>query len=156
MRIVVTSASGANGNGQGALLAFDPNGQSLGTFAPGAAIVDPRGLHLHPDAEHLYVNNGDDRILLVDERGGLVASTAPIERLNPGGGVIGPDGRYCVGSRGLRTILAFSASLSGPAMPLVPRHRGMERLGARSARGEAGQWRGSAAGWIERPSVFVE
>jgi hypothetical protein len=39
---------------------------------------------------------------------------------------------------------------------LVPRHRGMERLGARSARGEAGQWRGSAAGWIERPSVFVE
>jgi sugar lactone lactonase YvrE len=120
MRIVVTSASGANGNGQGALLAFDPNGQSLGTFAPGPAIVDPRGLHLHPDAEHLYVNNGDDRILLVDERGGLVASTAPIERLNPGGGVIGPDGRYCVGSRSLRTILAFPASLSGPAVPLMP------------------------------------
>ncbi len=66
------------------------------------------------------MNNGDDRILLVDERGGLVASTVPIERLNPGGGVIGPDGRYCVGSRSLRTILAFPASLSGPAVPLVP------------------------------------
>jgi DNA-binding beta-propeller fold protein YncE len=120
MRIVVTSASGANGNGRGDLLAFDLNGQSLGTFAPGAAIVDPRGLHVHPDGKHLYVNNGDDRILLVDERGGLVASTPPIERLNPGGGVVGPDGRYCVGSRSLRTILAFPASLGGPAVPLWP------------------------------------
>jgi DNA-binding beta-propeller fold protein YncE len=120
MRIVVTSASGANGDGQGDLLAFDLNGHSLGAFAPDAAIVDPRGLHVHPDGKHLYVNNGDDRILLLDERGGLVASTVPIERLNPGGGVVGPDGRYCVGSRALRTILALSASLSGPAVPLLP------------------------------------
>jgi DNA-binding beta-propeller fold protein YncE len=120
MRIVVTSASGANGDGRGGLLAFDVNGQSFGTFASGAAIVDPRGLHVHPDGKHLYVNNGDDRILLVDEGGGRVASTVPVERLNAGGGVIGPDGRYCVGSRSLGTILAFSASLSGPAVPLLP------------------------------------
>jgi sugar lactone lactonase YvrE len=58
MRIVVTSASGANGNGRGTLLAFDLNGHSLGPFAPDAGIVDPRGLHLHPDGRHLYVNNG--------------------------------------------------------------------------------------------------
>jgi hypothetical protein len=147
MRIVVTSASGANGDGQGDLLAFDLSGLSLGAFAPDAAIVDPRGLQVHPDGKHLYVNNGDDRILLLDERGGLVASTVPIERLNPGGGVIGPDGRYCVGSRGLRTILAFSASLSGPAMPLVRlagssfRDRGLMemKVGSRGLR-ECGAW----------------
>ena len=120
MRIVVTSASGANGNGRGTLLAFDLNGHSLGVFAPDAGIIDPRGLHLHPDGSHLYVNNGDDRILLLDERGAVVAATAPIKGLNPGGGFIGPDGHYCVGSRTLRTILAFSADLSGPGVPLLP------------------------------------
>jgi DNA-binding beta-propeller fold protein YncE len=120
MRIVITSASGANGNGRGTLLAFDLNGSSLGPFARDAGIVDPRGLHLHPDGSHLYVNNGDDRILLLDERGALVASTTPIKGLNPGGGFMSPDGRYCVGSRTLRTILAFSADLSGPPILLLP------------------------------------
>jgi DNA-binding beta-propeller fold protein YncE len=120
MQIVVTSASGANGNGRGTLLAFDSNGHSLGPFAPDAGIVDPRGLHVHPDGRHLYVNNGDDRVLLLDERGAVVASTAPMERLNPGGGVISPDGRYCVTARTLRTIVAFTADLSGPGVPLVP------------------------------------
>lgn len=120
MRIVVTSASGANGNGLGTLLAFDLNGHSLGPFAPDAGIVDPRGLHVHPDGRHLYVNNGDDRVLLLDERGAVVASTAPIERLNPGGGVISPDGRYCVTARTWRTIVAFPADLSGPGVTLLP------------------------------------
>ncbi len=120
MRIVVTSASGANGSGQGTLLAFDLNGHALGPFAPDAGIIDPRGLHLHPDGRHLYVNNGDDRVLLLDERGAVVASTAPMERLNPGGGVISPDGRYCVTARTSRTIVAFSADLSGPGVPLLP------------------------------------
>ena len=120
MQIVVTSAGGANGNGRGTLLAFDLNGHLLGPFAPDAGIVDPRGLHVHPDGRHLYVNNGDDRVLLLDERGAVVASTAPMERLNPGGGVISPDGRYCVTARTLRTIVAFAADLSGPGVPLVP------------------------------------
>jgi DNA-binding beta-propeller fold protein YncE len=120
VRIVVTSAGGANGSGQGILLAFDANGHSLGPFAPDAGIVDPRGLHLHPDGRHLYVNNGDNRVLLLDERGTVVASSVPIERLNPGGAVISPDGRYCVTSRTLRTIIAFAADLNGPGVPLVP------------------------------------
>ena len=120
MRIVVTSASGANGNGRGTLLAFDLNGRSLGPFAPDAGILDPRGLHLHPDGRHLYVNNGDDRVLLLDERGAVVAATAQIKGLNPGGGFMSPDGHYCVGSRTLRTIVAFSPDLSGPAVPLLP------------------------------------
>lgn len=120
MRIVVTSASGANGNGRGTLLGFDLEGHPLGPFAPDAGIVDPRGLHLHPDGRHLYLNNGDDRVLLLDERGAVVAATAPIERLNPGGGVVGPDGRYCVTARTRRTIVAFSADLRGSAVPLLP------------------------------------
>ncbi len=120
MKIVVTSASGANGSGRGTLLSFDLSGRCLGPFAPDAGIVDPRGLHVHADGRHLYVNNGDDRVLLLNERGAVVASTPPIERLNPGGGVISPDGRYCVGSRTLRTVLAFSADLSGPGVPLLP------------------------------------
>jgi hypothetical protein len=125
MRIVVTSAGHANGNGWGMLLAFDLNGSSLGPlgpFAPDAGIVDPRGLHLHADGAHLYVNNGDDRVLLLDERGGVAASTTPIKGLDPGGGFISPDGRYCVGSRTLRTIFAFPADLSGPPAPLLPTH----------------------------------
>jgi DNA-binding beta-propeller fold protein YncE len=77
-------------------------------------------LHLHPDGKHLYVNNGDDRVLLLDERGEVVASTAPMDRLNPGGGAISPDGRYCVTSRTLRTVVAFAGDLSGPGVPLVP------------------------------------
>lgn len=120
MRLVVTSASGANGSGQGTLLAFDVDGSPLGPFAPGAGIVDPRGLHVHPDGRHLYVNDGNDRVLLLDERGRVVARTARIERLNPGGGVVAPDGRYCVGSRTLRTVFAFSADLAGPPEPLIP------------------------------------
>jgi DNA-binding beta-propeller fold protein YncE len=118
--MVVTSASGANGTGRGTLLAFDLSGHSLGPFAPDAGIVDPRGLHLHPDGRHLYVNNGDDRVLLLDERGAVVASTARIERLNPGGAAISPDGRYCVTARTSRTIVAFAADLSGPGVPLLP------------------------------------
>jgi DNA-binding beta-propeller fold protein YncE len=120
VRIVVTSAGGANGSGQGTLLAFDRNGQSLGPFAPDAGIIDPRGLHLHPDGRHLYVNNGDDRVLLLDERGAVVASTAPMERLNPGGGAISPDGHYCVTARTLRTVVEFAGDLSGPGVRLVP------------------------------------
>lgn len=120
MRIIVTSAGGANGNGEGTLLAFDLNGRPLGPFAPNAGIVDPRGLHMHPDRRHLYVANGDDRVLLLDGRGAVVASTAPMERLNPGGVVISPDGRCCVTARTLRTIVAFSGDLTGPGVPLLP------------------------------------
>jgi WD40 repeat protein len=39
---------------------------------------------------------------------------------DPGGGVFGPDGRYYVGSRRLRTIIAMPARLDGPAIPYLP------------------------------------
>jgi len=42
MLLLVTSASGANGNG--ALLAFDYDGKPLGAFSEDNRVVDPRGL----------------------------------------------------------------------------------------------------------------
>ena len=44
MPLVVTSASGVNGDGYGALLAFDIDGSPRGVFSDDARIVDPRGL----------------------------------------------------------------------------------------------------------------
>ncbi len=43
MPLLVTSAFGANGNGHGALLAFDRDGRPLGVFSKDSRIVDPRG-----------------------------------------------------------------------------------------------------------------
>jgi hypothetical protein len=118
--MLVTSASGAEGNGRGTLLAFDPLGVALGPWATKVPIVDPRGLCVRPDGRGLYVNNGDDRLLLLDDGGAAVAATPAIPGLNPGGGVVAADGRYCVGSRTMRTILAFPADLRAAGMPLVP------------------------------------
>jgi hypothetical protein len=44
MIILVTSASGINGNGYGALLAFKRDGTLIGPFNDDSRIVDPRGL----------------------------------------------------------------------------------------------------------------
>ena len=48
MPLLVTSASGANGNGYGSLLAFDWDGKPLGAFSNDKRIVDPRGLAVEP------------------------------------------------------------------------------------------------------------
>jgi hypothetical protein len=77
---------------------------------------------VHPGGRHLYVNSGDDRVLLLDTLGTITAATPPIPDLNPGGGVMAPDGRYCVGSRTMRTVLAFPSELRGSATPLFPRN----------------------------------
>ena len=42
MPLLVTSAFGANGDGYGALLAFDRNGAPLGVFCNDPRIADPR------------------------------------------------------------------------------------------------------------------
>jgi hypothetical protein len=44
MPLLVTSASGASGNGFGALLAFESDGRLCGTFINDGRIADPRGL----------------------------------------------------------------------------------------------------------------
>jgi DNA-binding beta-propeller fold protein YncE len=129
MPLLVTSASGVNGNGYGALLAFDRNGAPLGVFCNDERIADPRGLVAHQHEGLLYLNSGQDRVLALDTGGTVVRDTGPIEGLNPGGGNFGPDGRYYVGLRNARTVTAFPRTLDAPsehflAPGIVPFPRG--------------------------------
>jgi len=55
MRIVVTSASGANGDGYGALLCFSADGERAGPFSQDRQITDPRGLSLSPAVDPVCV-----------------------------------------------------------------------------------------------------
>jgi len=129
MPLLVTSASGVNGDGYGALLAFDRHGAPLGVFCNDERIADPRGLVVHQHEGLLYLNSGQDRVLALDAAGTVVRDTGPIEGLNPGGGNFGPDGRYYVGLRSARTITAFPRTLDAPgahflAPGIVPFPRG--------------------------------
>jgi DNA-binding beta-propeller fold protein YncE len=129
MPLLVTSASGVNGDGYGALLAFDRNGAPLGVFCIDERIADPRGLVAHQHEGLLYLNSGQDRVLALDTGGIVVRDTGPIEGLNPGGGNFGPDGRYYVGLRTARTVTAFPRTLDAPseyflAPGIVPFPRG--------------------------------
>ncbi len=120
MALLVTSASGANGNGFGALLAFELDGRFLGTFIEDDRIADPRGLAIDPKENLLFLNSGADRVLAISSQGRVVRDTGRIEGLNPGGGSFGPDGRYFVGLRSARTIIGLSANLGTPPEHLLP------------------------------------
>jgi hypothetical protein len=120
MPLLVTSASGASGNGFGALLAFESDGRFRGTFIEDDRIKDPRGLAVDPKENLLFLNSGADRLLAISPDGRIVRDTGHTEGLNPGGGNFGPDGRYFVGSRRARTIVAFSSSLDAIAENLLP------------------------------------
>ena len=71
--LLVTSASGANGNGYGALLAFDHDGEPLGPFSDDDRIVDPRGLAPEPEPGLLFLNSVD-RVLALDQAGKVMIS----------------------------------------------------------------------------------
>jgi hypothetical protein len=120
MPLLVTSAAGANGDGCGALLAFDEDGRPLGTFSDDARIADPRGLATDENGGAIFVNSGADRVVALDRAGHIVRDTGLIEGLNPGGGNFGPDGRYYVGSRSARTIIALPATLDGAGEHMLP------------------------------------
>lgn len=120
MPLLVTSATGANGNGYGALLAFDSDGRPLGAFSTDSRIADPRGLAVDRKAGLLFLNSGSDRVLALNRDGRVVRDSGPIAGLNPGGGNFGPDGRYYVGLRGARSIMAFPAGLRGAAERILP------------------------------------
>jgi hypothetical protein len=113
MRILVTSASGANGNGYGAILGFGPGGELTGPFSSDARIADPRGVSLDPSGALVYLNSGDDRILALGLHGNVMRDSGRIPGLDPGGGEFAPDGRYCVTMRRQRAILAMPATLDG-------------------------------------------
>jgi len=119
MLILVTSASGCNGNGYGALLAFKRDGTLIGPFNDDSRIVDPRGLVVDQKEGLLFLNSAD-RVLALDPNATIVRDTGPIAGLNPGGGIFGPDGRYYVGLRSARTIMAFPVLLDAPGEHFVP------------------------------------
>ncbi|MGC2783807.1 MAG: hypothetical protein WA397_08225, partial [Roseiarcus sp.] len=64
----------------------------------------PAGRNAEPDL--LFLNSAD-RVLALDQAGKVVRDTGVIAGLNPGGGTFGPDGRYYVGLRDARTVLAL-------------------------------------------------
>jgi DNA-binding beta-propeller fold protein YncE len=120
MRILVTSASGANGNGYGAILGFGLEGDLTRPFTSDPRIVDPRGLTIDPSGALLYVNSGDDRVLALDLQGHVVRDSGPIPGLDPGGAEFGPDGRYYLTVRRQRTIRAMPAALDGEGELFLP------------------------------------
>jgi DNA-binding beta-propeller fold protein YncE len=120
MLILVTSASGINGDGYGALLAFKRDGTLIGPFNDDSRICDPRGLVVDQKEGLLFLNSGADRVLALDPNGTIVRDTGPIAGLNPGGGIFGPDGRYYVGLRSARTVMAFSVLLDAPGAYFLP------------------------------------
>jgi DNA-binding beta-propeller fold protein YncE len=120
MPLLVTSASGANGDGLGGLLAFDSEGGFLGVFSKDSRIADPRGLAVNRNGRFLLLNSGSDRVLALDSGGTVVRDTGQIEKLNPGGGIFGPDGRYYVGSRSKRTVIVFRSQLDAAGELFLP------------------------------------
>jgi len=121
MPLLVTSASGTNGNGLGTLLAFELDGTLGGVYLEDDRIADPRGLAVDPKDNLLFLNSGADRVLAISSDGRVVRDSGRIEGLNPGGGNFGQDGRYYVGSRSTRTIVAFSTSLDAAPEHVLPR-----------------------------------
>jgi DNA-binding beta-propeller fold protein YncE len=120
MSLLVTSASAANGDGFGALLAFDSEGGFLGVFSKDSRITDPRGLAVNRNERVLLLNSGTDRVLGLDSGGTVVRDTGQIEKLNPGGGIFGSDGRYYVGSRTKRTVIVFRSQLDTAGELFLP------------------------------------
>jgi DNA-binding beta-propeller fold protein YncE len=120
MRILVTSASGTNGDGYGAVLGFGPDGEPAGPFSRDPRITDPRGMSLDPSGALVYLNSGDDRVLALDLHGNVVRDSGPLPGLDPGGGEFGPDGRYYVTMRRRGTIGVLPATLAEKAGCLLP------------------------------------
>jgi DNA-binding beta-propeller fold protein YncE len=120
MPLLVTSAAGPNGDGYGALLAFGRDGRLLGNFTDDGRIADPRGLTVLRAEGLLLLNSGSDRVLALDPNGAVVRDSGAVEGLNPGGGNLDPDGRYYVGSRSARTVVAFSIALDARAERYLP------------------------------------
>src|SRR5580698_6767508 len=119
-RILVTSASDANGDGYGTLLGFSAEGELAGPFSDDLRISDPRGMSLGPAGDLVYVTSGDDRVLALGTNGRVMLDSGRMEGLDGGGGAFAPDGRYCVTLRRRGTILALPPRLDAGGEPLLP------------------------------------
>ncbi len=116
----MTSASGANGDGYGALLSFSAGGVLAGPFSDDPRISDPRGLSLSPAGDLVYVTSGDDRVLALGKNGQVTLDSGRKEGLDGGGGAFAPDGRYCVTLRRRGTVLALPPRLDAGGEQLLP------------------------------------
>ena len=67
----------------------------------------------------LFLNSAE-RVLALDPAGKVARDTGVVAGLNPGGGVFGPDGRYYVGLRGARTVLALAPDLESRGEQVLP------------------------------------
>jgi DNA-binding beta-propeller fold protein YncE len=119
-RILVTSASGANGDGYGTVLSFSAGGDLAGPFSDDPRITDPRGMSLSPDGDLVYVTSGDDRVLALDKSGNVTLDWGRKKGLDGGGGTFAPDGRYCLTLRRRGTILALPPQLDTDGELLLP------------------------------------
>ncbi len=119
-RILVTSASGANGDGYGTVLSFSAGGELAGPFSDDPRITDPRGMSLSPAGDLVYLTSGDDRVLALDKNGSVTLDSGRQDGLDGGGGAFAPDGRYCVTLRRRGTILALPPRLDAAGELLLP------------------------------------
>jgi DNA-binding beta-propeller fold protein YncE len=119
-RILVTSASGANGDGYGTVLSFSGSGELAGPFSDDPRLTDPRGMSLSPPGDLVYVTSGDDRIVALGKNGNVVLDSGRRHGLDGGGGTFAPDGRYCLTLRRRGTILALPPQLDADGELLVP------------------------------------
>jgi len=104
--LLVTSPAGANGTDFEKILAFTDAGKPLGAFGDDPRVVDPRGLGIDTSTAALLSTAapiGSSRLTW--------CAPAGLPGLNPGGGNLGSDGRYYVGLRSERTIMAFAREL---------------------------------------------
>jgi DNA-binding beta-propeller fold protein YncE len=118
VRILVTSASGANG--YGAVLGFGSEGDVTGPFSSDPRVADPRGLSLDPSGALVYLNSGEDRVLALDLDGHVVRDSGRISGLDPAGAEFGPDGRFYLTARRQRTIRAMPAALDAAGDNVLP------------------------------------
>ena len=81
MLLLVTSASGANGDGFGALLSFELNGTPRGAFIDDDRIADPRGLRFAPNGL-LYCVARDEVVGFDFATGECQGAVARLPRLN--------------------------------------------------------------------------
>jgi hypothetical protein len=99
-RILVTSASGANGDGYGAILSFTADGALTGPFSQDRRITDPRGLSRDPSGELVYLDSGDYRVLALDWLGKVALDSGRIDGLGPVEGRSGPTAAITSGCGG--------------------------------------------------------
>lgn len=83
MRLLVSSAEGANGRDTNPSSPSIPLATRWGRSVTTAASLTPRGLCVDPSGDLLFVNNGNDRVLALDQKGQVLKDTGPINALDP-------------------------------------------------------------------------